>query len=212
MIEARVFPDRMRLLNHFIDYGPIAVKDSPGGGFVFAGRLSPEKGADVLIEAAGRLPNVNVEVLGDGPARPELERLAARVAPGRVHFRGRVDKASVHAAMRAALAVVVPSRWYENQPITILEAFACGVPVIGTRLGGIPELVKDGVNGYTVAPDDATALAARMQALEDRTAVAVAMGQAARGLVETAFAPALHLKGIADIYSEAGAPAGSLVR
>jgi glycosyltransferase involved in cell wall biosynthesis len=212
MIEARVFPDRMRLLNHFIDSGPIAVREGSGAGFVFAGRLSPEKGADLLIEAAGRLPNVNVEVLGDGPARLELERLAARVAPGRIHFRGRVDKASVHAAMRAALAVVVPSRWYENQPITILEAFACGVPVIGTTLGGIPELVNDAVNGYTVAPDDATALAARMQALADRPEIAAEMGRAARGLAETAFAPDLHMKGIADIYTEAGAVARAMVR
>ena len=211
MKEAGVFPDRMRLLNHFIDAEPIAPAASPGGGFVFAGRLSPEKGVDVLIEAAGRLPGVTVEVLGDGPARAELEVLATRVAPGRVRFHGRLGKESVHAAMRGALAVVVPSRWYENQPMTVLEAFACGVPVIGSRIGGIPELVTDGENGYTVAPDDPASLAEGMGRLAAAPADALKLGRAARSRVLAAFAPDRHLRGIGDLYTEAGCAAGALV-
>jgi glycosyltransferase involved in cell wall biosynthesis len=211
MAEAGVFPERMRLLNHFIDAGPIGVAEGEGGGFVFAGRLSPEKGVDVLIKAAGQLAGVKVDILGDGPERPGLERLAADVAPGRVRFRGRLDKDSVHAAMRSALAVVVPSRWYENQPMTILEAFACGVPVIGSRIGGIPELVTDGVSGYTVAPDDPAALAERMLELVSAPAHARELGLAARAQVVAGFAPVRHLKGIADLYAEAGCVAEALV-
>jgi glycosyltransferase involved in cell wall biosynthesis len=211
MTQAGVFPERMRLLNHFIDADTIAAASAIGNGFVYAGRLSHEKGVDVLIEATGQLPGVMVDVLGDGPARQELEGLAARVAPGRVRFRGRLDKASVHAAMRSALAVAVPSRWYENQPITILEAFACGVPVVGSRIGGIPELVADGVNGYTVAPDDPSALAARMRDLASSPADALELGRAARALVVSAFAPGQHLKGIAGLYAEAGCAAETLV-
>ena len=212
MKEANVFPDRMRVLNHFIDSAGIAAKGEAGTGFVYAGRLSAEKGVDVLIEAAGRLPGITVDVLGDGPMRAELERLADRKAPGRVHFHGRVGKDAVHRAMRSALAVVVPSRWYENQPITILEAFACAVPVIGTRLGGIPELVTDSVNGYTVPANDPTALAARMDGLASRPEDAIRFGKAAKELVESNFAPAVHLQGIHDIYAEAGSLAKALVR
>ena len=211
MTEAKVFPERMRVLSHFIHSAGIATKSDAGKGFVYAGRLSPEKGVDVLIEAAAQMPAIAVDVLGDGPTRPELERLADRKAPGRVRFHGRVDKDSVHQAMRSALAVIVPSRWYENQPITILEAFACGVPVIGTRLGGIPELVTDGVNGYTVAPNDPAALAALMGALVSRPEDAIRFGQAAKRLVENSFTPAVHLRGIQDIYAEAGSPAKALV-
>jgi glycosyltransferase involved in cell wall biosynthesis len=211
MKEAGVFPDRMRLLNHFIDAEPIAAAGNPGSGFVFAGRLSPEKGVDVLIEAAGQLPGVTVEVLGDGPARAELEGLATRVAPGRVRFHGRLGKEAVHAAMRGALAVVVPSRWYENQPMTVLEAFACGVPVIGSRIGGIPELVTDGESGYTVAPDDPTSLADGMRRLLAAPADALKLGRAARSQVLAAFAPDRHLRGIADLYTEAGCATGALV-
>ena len=179
MTEAGVFPERMRHLNHFIDADAIATKRETGGPFVYAGRLSPEKGVDVLVKAAGELPGVMIEVLGDGPERPALERLAAGVAPGRVRFHGRVGKAEVHAAMRSAIAVVVPSRWHENQPVTILEAFACGVPVIGTRLGGIGELVDDGVNGFAIDPDRPSALAASMGDLASDPRHAMEMGSAA---------------------------------
>jgi glycosyltransferase involved in cell wall biosynthesis len=211
MTQAGVFPERMRLLNHFIDAAHIAVADAPGKGFVFAGRLSPEKGVDVLIKAAGRMPGVTIEVLGDGPERPALEHLAAGAAPGRIRFRGRLDKDSVHAAMRSALAVVVPSRWYENQPMTILEAFACGVPVIGSRIGGIPELVSDGVSGYTVTPDDPSALAERMLQLASAPSDAHELGITARARVVADFAPGRHLKGISNLYAEAGCVDEALV-
>jgi glycosyltransferase involved in cell wall biosynthesis len=203
MREAGVFPERMRLVNHFVDSSPIAVKKVAGGPFVFAGRLSSEKGVDTLIRAAGRAPSVNVDVLGDGPARAELEQLAADVAPGRVRFHGRVGKPAVHDAMRSATAVVVPSRWHENQPMTILEAFACGVPVIGTRLGGIPELVSDGENGFTCAPDDPEALADRMHELAGRPQLALDMGRRARAVVVAGFTPSLHLNRIGSLYAEA---------
>ena len=204
MREAGVFPERMRLLNHFVDSGPIAVKRAAGGPFVFAGRLSPEKGVDVLIKAATHVRGATVDVVGDGPARAELERLAAEVAPGRVRFHGRVDKAAVHAAMRSATAVVLPSRWHENQPMTILEAFACGVPVIGTSLGGIPELISDGVNGYIVPPGDPVALASRMSDLTTSADLALEMGCKARALVVAGYTPAHHLQGITELYAEAG--------
>ena len=211
MTEAGVFPERMRLLNHFIDAVPIGLAEGDASGFVFAGRLSQEKGVDVLIRAAGELPDVTIDVLGDGPERAGLERLAAEVAPGRVRFRGRLDKDSVHAAMRSALAVVVPSRWYENQPMTILEAFACGVPVIGSRIGGIPELVIDGVSGYTVAQNDPPALAQRMLELASAPAAARELGRAARAKVVAGFDPGRHLDGIGRLYAEAGSVAEALV-
>ena len=137
-----------------------------------------------------------------------LQKLADELAPGRIQFRGRVGRREVHDAMRSALAVLVPSRWYENQPITILEAFACAVPVIGTRLGGIPELVEDGITGITTPANDPPALAAAMRELASRIDRAGDMGLAARARVERDFSPASHLARLDEIYSEArGVPA-----
>jgi glycosyltransferase involved in cell wall biosynthesis len=213
MAEAGVYPERMRQVNHFIDSEGIEpAGDSGRSGFLYAGRLSAEKGVDVLIKAAAGSDALRVDVLGEGPEKAALERLALQVAPGRVRFLGRIGRSEVHAAMRSAIAVVVPSRWNENQPITVLEAFACGVPVIGTRLGGIPELVSDGVNGFIVPADDAAALTDRMCRLAAGPALAREMGLRARQLVTAEFTPRVHLDRLDAVYAEAGASVPEPVR
>ena len=98
-------------------------------------------------------------IAGDGPLRAELESLAHTLAPGKVTFHGRLSGSDVAALVHGSLAMAVPSRWFENQPMTILEAFAASVPPIVTALGGMPELVEDGVQGLVVPHDDPAALA-----------------------------------------------------
>ena len=205
MAQARIFPDRLRHVNHFVEIPSMPARTEPRSGFVYAGRLSPEKGVDVLVAAAGMVDGAKVDVLGDGPERPRLERLAAELAPGRVRFRGRVTKAEVQAAMRASLAAVVPSRWYENQPMAVLEAMACATPPIGTSLGGMPELVADGVTGFIIEPNAPAQLADAMRKLMADPDFAVAMGQEARAVVGAQFTPALHLERIVEVYKEATA-------
>ena len=99
-----------------------------------------------------------------------------------------------------ARALVAPSIWYENQPMVILEAFAAGVPVIGSRLGGIPELVADGERGVLAAPGSAHELADAIRLLHKDGAKAVSMGQAAREYVTRNHSVAGHLETIGDIY------------
>ncbi len=126
--------------------------DGPGP-LVFAGRLSPEKGVDVA--GARRWPacrRARLEVAGEGPSATRLERLADEVAPGRVRFHGRLGREEVARLVAGAVATVAPARWYENQPMTVLESYAAGVPVVTTDLGGLPELVDDGVDGFLVPP------------------------------------------------------------
>jgi glycosyltransferase involved in cell wall biosynthesis len=198
--RAGVYPDRLRVLRHPAE--PLTPKAEPGGGVVFAGRLAYEKGVDVLIEAAARLPaGVPVDVAGDGPAAGSLRELADRVAPGRVRFHGRLDRDRLHELIRASAVAAVPSRWYENQPLAVLEAFACGVPVVGTDLGGLPELITPGVDGEIVGAGDPSALAAALTgvvAVPDR---AFAMGRAGRDKVSREFRPDDHLDGLRAAYA-----------
>ncbi|MET8203338.1 glycosyltransferase [Micromonospora taraxaci] len=204
MRRAGVYPDRLRVVNHFVDLGGIATKQTPGGGVVFAGRLAAEKGVDVLAEAVAALPDgVTVDVAGDGPARLDLEALAARRAPGRIRFHGRLDKPRLHELIRSAAVVAVPSRWHENQPMAVLEAFACGVPVVATDLGGLPELVDPTVDGSIVGADRPTDLADALTALLADPERAYRMGQAGRAKVARQFAPDLHLAQIRALYAEA---------
>ncbi len=206
MREAGVFPDRLVVVPHFAEVATVATKVQAGGDVLFAGRLSPEKGVDTLIEAVGLAgPAVRVVIAGDGPQRQRLEALAERLAPGRVRFLGQIAKAELHDRIRASGVVVVPSRWYENQPMIVLEAFACGVPVVATTLGGLPELVEPGVDGFLVPPDDPVALAATLTRAQDDVLLLLSLGAAARRKVERLFAPDRHVEAILANYAEAGA-------
>ncbi len=201
MSRAGVYPDRLELLSHFVDAGPLAPKSRPGGPVVFAGRLAPEKGVDLLIEAIAALrPAARLEIAGEGPERAALESLAAELAPGRVRFHGRLGRDRLLALLRGATVVAVPSRWHENQPMAVLESFACGVPVVVSGLGGLPELVEPGRDGEIVAAGDAAALAGALAAMLADPGRALAMGAAGRAKVERRFAPAPHLRRLERIY------------
>jgi hypothetical protein len=174
---------------------------------LYAGRLSEEKGPDVIVRAAARLPEgLRVEIAGDGPRRADLERLAADVAPGRVHFHGRLPKDQLDERLAACRLVVVPSRCHENQPMSILEAYGFGTPVVASRLGGIPELVVEGTTGLLVDHDDPAALADAIATVAADPQHAAEMGRAGRALVEEGFTPDIHLAGLERLYHEAGAP------
>jgi glycosyltransferase involved in cell wall biosynthesis len=206
MTRAGVFPDRMRVVNHFTDVDSTPVKESAGGDLVFAGRLSREKGVDVLIDAVAAMTSGGtLDIAGDGPLRAELEAQADRVAPGRVRFHGRLAKPELQQLMRRSVASVVPSRWHENQPMTVLESFGAAVPVVATNLGGLPELVRDGVDGLVVPHEDPAALAAAMDALVADPARALAMGRTARERVLADFSTKAHLERLTAAYDEAAA-------
>ena len=202
MAEGGVYPDRLELLPSFVDTRGLPPKIRPGGGIVYTGRLAHEKGVDTLVEAVGRLDAGRLEVVGDGPERARLEALAAARAPGRVRFLGRVPRARVLELLRAAAVAVMPSRCHDNQPMAVLEAFGCGVPVVATNLGGLPELLEGGC-GITVPPEDPDALARALGRLLADPAAAAAMGWAARARAERDFLPDQHLAGLERLYKRA---------
>lgn len=204
MARAGVFPERMRVVNHFADVASTPPATAPGDGLVFAGRLSREKGVDVLIEAVGRMSSeTRLSVAGDGPERAALETLAERVAPGRVRFHGRLGKADLQRLVGGSAISVVPSRWHENQPMTILESFGAGVPVVATDLGGMPELVRDGLDGAVVPAGDPAILAATLARLLADPEGTHRMGVRARARVESDFSIETHLKLLDEVYAEA---------
>ena len=205
MRQGKVFPERLRWIPNFVDVGGVAAAAGPGNGrVVFAGRLADEKGVDTLVEAVAAVPGLEADIAGDGPARPALEALAVeRGAAGRIAFHGRLPFDGVQDLVRASSVAVCPSRWYENQPLAILEAFACGRPVVGTGLGGIPELIEPGVDGAIVPPNDPAALGAALLELTTDPARAHAMGMAGRAKVERSFSSHLHLERLAVLYAEA---------
>ncbi len=129
----------------------------------FAGRLTAQKALDDLLEALVAVPEAVLLLLGDGPERDRLERRARELGLGdRARFLGLGDRDGVLRLFAAADAAVLSSAW-ENFPHTVVEALAVGTPVVATAVGGVPEIVRDGVNGLLVPAGDSTALAAALR-------------------------------------------------
>lgn len=159
-------------------------------------RLVEKKGVEYAIRAVAALPEeaaVRYEVVGDGPLRPELEALAASLGVAdRVRFRGSAERAEVRRALERADLFLLPSVTardgdQEGTPTVLMEAGACGLPVVSTRHAGIPEVVVDGVTGILVPERDAEALARALGTLLEAPETWGPMGHAARTHIEARY-------------------------
>jgi glycosyltransferase involved in cell wall biosynthesis len=171
---------------------------------VYFGRLSAEKGLETLVAAADGL-GVIVKIFGDGPDKERLRALASRLPLARVVFGGRLAREELHRQVRRSILTVLPSAWYENAPYAVLESFALGKPVVAARIGGVPELVRDGTTGWTFEPGNPDDLRAKVRACLENPASVRAAGREARAFAERELSPAAYLRGLLAIYRRAGA-------
>lgn len=184
---------------------------------VCVGTLHAVKGQRTLIEAAGRLAatgrSVRIHFVGDGEDRRALEALAeTHGVADRVVFHGALDRAGVarvRATAHVAAAPSVPTRdgRREGIPVVLMEAAAAGLPLVGSRLSGIPEIVVDGESGLLVEPGDAADLADVLARLDDDAALRARLGAGARHRVEAAFRLEANVERLASLFAGAGASA-----
>jgi glycosyltransferase involved in cell wall biosynthesis len=194
-IEAGLPTERVKVKRNFAWDGPR--RKGAGEYFLFIGRLSSEKGLEGLLRAWTEV-EAGLLVVGDGP---EAARLRG-AAPSRVHFTGALSPHDVPGVLTGARALVVPSQWYEPAPKVVLEAYAAGVPVIASRMGGMTELISDDVSGYLVDPGDTNAWADAARRLED-DATSLRLGEGARRLWQDHYSPDSGLKELEFVYHEA---------
>lgn len=187
--------DRIAVKPNFVDL-PRETEGARAGG-IFVGRLSPEKGIDVLLGALSQGAGPAMRVVGTGP---EAGKLAGHPA---VAALGWLSQAETLAEMRRAAYLVMPSMWYENFPRTLVEAFACGLPVIGSRLGAMAELIEDGRTGLLFRPGSAEDLAAKRAWADSHPREMRRMGEAARREYEAKYTADMNYKMLVDIYEEA---------
>lgn len=167
-------------------------------GFLFVGRLSENKGLPTLLDAWQDCGSVGtLRIAGGGPLEAPTRLASER--PG-VHFLGQLPRERVVAEMHGALALVFPSEWYEAFPVTLAEAFACGLPVIAGRLGAAAEIVEDGRTGLHFRPGDAGDLAAKLRWAAAHPAEMLAMGRAARAEYEAKYTPDRNYEQLMAIY------------
>jgi glycosyltransferase involved in cell wall biosynthesis len=182
---------------------PVSSTSALGDYFLYAGRLSGEKGVATLLRASVR-SKAPLVVAGDGPQARALRSMA----PASVRFVGRVMPSELARLLHGCLAAVVPSEWPENAPLAVLEPMAAAKPVVASRVGGIPEQVRDGVEGILVSPGDTRALAAAMLRVAGDRELARRLGSAGRQRVLEMFAPTVHLQGLLQAYRRVAASEG----
>jgi glycosyltransferase involved in cell wall biosynthesis len=191
LVRAGVPEKRVHVIGHGLPCAEASGR--PGRYALYAGRLSAEKGVRTLIEAARIASNVPVAVAGTGP-------LAADVEHAPVSYLGWLDRTALGKALEGASFVVAPSEWHDNQPFAVLEAFAAGKPVITTDLGGLPELVRDGVTGLIVPPESPAALGHAMEALWHDPSLTRRLGAQARESIAERFSLERQTRAVVSVY------------
>ncbi|HUP03471.1 MAG TPA: glycosyltransferase family 4 protein [Bryobacteraceae bacterium] len=177
---------------------------SEGGYIAFAGRMSAEKGVDVLLAAAALMPGVLFKAAGDGPLLPALKRRA----PANVEFLGTLAFDGLVELYRGARALAVPSVWFEQFPMVIADAMTLGTPVAASRIGGLPDIVEDGATGLLFEPGDAAALAEKLRMLWDNPHMARRMGEAGREKALRHYTREAYYKNLLPVYRAAMARTG----
>lgn len=170
---------------------------------IYFGRLSKEKGLLTLVDAFKRIPRIVLKIIGEGPLTPILREKLEHERITNVRLIPHKDKKDLHHEIKRSMCAVMPSEWYENNPLAILEAFALGKPVIGAAIGGIPELVKDNETGLLFNPGDAGHLCEKIAALVENKKKIETMGKNARALIEARFNPEHHFEQLMRIYAQA---------
>lgn len=166
-------------------------------GGLFVGRLSTEKGVDVLMKAWAKIPDMSLTVLGDGPERQKLEAMA----PPNVTFKGGVSGEIVRQHMLESEVLLMPSIWYEGFPMTAVEAYAAGLPVIASRIGSLTEIIEPST-GALFEPGNADDLATKIQELRASGGFGN-LGQGARRAFEQRYNPTANLRQLEGIYADA---------
>ncbi len=177
---------------------------SETSGFVVLGRLMREKGVDTVVRAfAEAFPGgeERLLVVGSGELEGELRSQAAGAAG--IEFLGQLDRAEALRLVAGAHALVVPSRWYEVFPRTIVEAYALGVPVVASRLGSLAEVVEDERTGLLFETESVPGLAAALRRLAGDAALRAELGAQARAAYERSYAPGVTTERLLSIYRRA---------
>lgn len=190
-------PEKCFVKPNFVPYtdeGPLHRE----GFFLFAGRLSAEKGISILLKAFEATPDISLMIAGEGPEAEAVKKLADRCA--NIQYVGRKTKDELMALMRRCRALVFPSIWYEGMPLTILEALASGTPVLASRLGAMKDIIVHGRNGLLFQQGDATSLS---NAILEFIAMehSLPWNKEARNSFLECYSPEQHYSRIMDIYS-----------
>jgi len=194
---------KLTLLNNFIDdrvFRDNIPDYSDLQYFLYAGRLAREKGVHYLLEAMSQLPDIRLRIAGNGPEEENLKELARELNLQNVEFVGYKKGRHLEKEYRNCIATILPCNWFENFPRNIIESFAHGKAVIGSNIGGIPEIIDDGLNGIIFEPGNVTQLVGAIKMLNSDRNLAIRMGRLGREKAESFYTSDIHYEQLIKIY------------
>jgi len=170
---------------------------------LYLGRLSPEKGISTLLRAIASMSSVVLKIAGSGPEENALKLEAKKLCGPQVEFVGHVSGDDKLKLVAEATCMVVPSEWYENFPISILESLSLGTPVIASRIGGLPDMIMNDETGYLFTAGDHLELSNCIRKILSNEPKLIEMSKNAMDYSKRACGPEQHLHQLIDIYQQA---------
>lgn len=196
----RIRKDRIVVLRNYANTEVIQPEYEPGDYGLFMGRLDRVKGVMTLLEAAKRVKPFKIKIAGRGELFDLAQKFIVENNLDNVELLGFRTGDDLVQLTRKSRFVIVPSEWYENCPMVILEAFAAGKPVIGSRIGGIPELVRDGEDGLLFRPGSVEELTSCIGKLAESTDTCKQIGIGVRSRVIREFSIQVYMDALMAVY------------
>ncbi|MES9906381.1 MAG: glycosyltransferase family 4 protein [Sedimenticola sp.] len=202
MIEFGFPPEQIIHLPNYVDTEKFRYAGRDEGYGLYFGRLSNEKGLNTLLEACATTRNIPMVITGTGPAEERLREKVDALKLKHITFTGYKSGQDLIDLLEGASFTVLPSEWYENCPMSILESLAVGTPVIGSRSGGIPELINEEQDGFTFEAGNAEELADKMRILWLDENLRTKMGKSGAEKIQSRYTPDVHYQSLAKVYAE----------
>lgn len=202
LIEGGVASEKVFKQFYTINLDDFPYQEGFENNIVYFGRLAEEKGILTLLKAMKDIANTTLLIVGTGPQEPVLKSYVSENNMSHVKFLGYKDQAEINRIIGKSKFVLVPSEWYDNSPLVIYESFAMGKPVIGSDLGGVPELIDHEENGLVFRAGHVEDLKNKISLLLEKDARIVEFGKAARRKAELEFEPQRHCEIMMGKYEE----------
>lgn len=200
LIEGGIPEKKIVVKPHFVKCGEIKPSYEFDNCAVYMGRLSREKGLFTLLGAWKKIFGITLKIIGEGPIRNELENFVIQEKISNVEFLGYIGGPKRFETLKKAMFMVFPSEWYENFPYAIVESFACGVPVIASRIGGMEELIEEGQNGLLFGPGNIEDLRKKILYFIENPKLIIPMRRYARETAEKKYSSEIGYRNLMQIY------------
>jgi len=200
VIELGIPPEKISTVHNFIDLTHIMSSHRKGEYFLYFGRLERLKGLFTLLEAVRPLKESTLLIVGDGEMRPDIEAYLEKHDLHHIKLLGFKKGKELSDLVSNSICTIIPSEWHEPCPLTIFESFAHGRPVIGSSIGGLPELVSNNIDGFLLQPKDIESLREGMIWMSAHRDRAVEMGGAGRKKVEKYYSAEIHYEKVMKVY------------